>query len=1699
MEVIMKKTTKFISMILSFLMIISSFNFAFALPNAGYESLDLQKVLESRTGSDASTELFIDKNVGQRVFDFNSDNLIRNNMKETLAKRFNGKTILNAEEKRYVEDVASSLSKPVGAVDIDGSPNEYIDIIVWLQELPTALKEAYGNSYMSLTSSYEALGSKARLTIKSKFNSMSKSSSKSSASSAIKHEYFNVFAGFAMTVTVEEANEIAKIAGVYAVIPDTLMYADKAIYNPDPSYEISGMAESRKALGIGEIHAAGIDGKGVIVGVLDTGIDYNHPDLKDVYKGGWNYIEPDVDLGRGVLGELATTPMETTHEQWVASGQVEIENNSAYYTDHGTHVSGTIAARALNTQSAGNYKALGMAPNVDLYVARVLGPYGSGATSGIIAAVEDFATGNSVRGIPQADVINLSLGANKNTAYGANVFALNSAVMAGVNVSVSAGNNGDPGNTGKVEKRVTKTLGNPGTAYLPVTVAASQYGGAMLKVYDNVTASNGTENRSFGLMLEGKDSSNILTDGKIEGTPSPIYVEGKGYELYLAFADSIDNYLDKLKAISDNLEGKILVVERGISFLDYIEQAKRTKASALIIVNNEKEGEDYIAYGNNLNLKDKNLLIFSSFYSTNSKLKELASGEKTVYVELGSFGKEQEKLPAYFSSIGPVNPTEGLKPDIIAPGWDIVSTAPAFITAENNNATDYSAAYQSMSGTSMSAPHIAGILALMKQRYPDATPSEIKARLMNTSKVGFIKTTDGTDEYEASVYEVGAGFVDPYRAIIEEYEKDIYVTVTDDIPGQTTGTVIEDRILSSLSFGSTDPGVISKLLPVKVNGVTSLDVSNISVIYNNNTRYSKNSTENQVELKYSTPINGEFNVWIESTKSTTVGYYEGYLSITVDGKEYTMPWLIEIGNVIEPVSNLLSFTERPIISTSTNPDIRSAGNEAPINSNSTTLHLTWSGTFTTNVNVFLINAEADELDLNYYCGTLPMNGKSNDGTEIYSFLDSITNTSYEMVDGKPGENKTVANGIYYLVLNFDGEFFYYDDVGVVFTDGTGEYAVELELDTEILVNSKENITTANISGRIFSPALQKASDMGFIWLNYYDFWIDGAYYNVDQTYNVLGFDSKNDIYGNIISGDLYNVYANKSGPWICDEDGYFSLTMNIDQNDKNGGYPFDFNGNHSVVGVEGFYFNCNRTDLIMIGANKSAPVTPQYIVGPSINIVSADFQKIIANITTGSAITGSAITGSGITARPTVNSINAEYTIDGGKTYSKLALTSVELNDEETEIEITYEPIVFTTQKEVTIRFTYLEEEYVTDSFDSGVAQVVFVYADNDYGILEVYFDYNPYIYPEASEFNITCEGGYNPADENQTIEYLAYLEKYGAAIFGFTPYEPAHNQEQDVTFYVEFNEVTTASYNTIKIKAKHNITFNLSGGKIENVIADNGLIMVEVLNGEKVTQPADPTRTGYKFEGWYKNVALTEAYDFVNDIVTEDITIYAKWAKIEEPAPWVPDPVTPTPGTGGSTPTTPTTPQPVVPVEFNDTTNHWAKDDIGFIAGLGLVNGTSAGNFSPDSTMNRGMIVTILGRLAKIDPNQFGSSSSFNDVAGGQYYAPFIEWAAQLGLVNGTGNGGFSPEAPLTREQLAHMLMKYAELMNLNLKSNTENKVQFADEDKVSSYASESVQKARELGIIIGSDNSFAPDRTITRAEVITMLARFIKLIEQQ
>jgi hypothetical protein len=224
----------------------------------------------------------------------------------------------------------------------------------------------------------------------------------------------------------------------------------------------------------------------------------------------------------------------------------------------------------------------------------------------------------------------------------------------------------------------------------------------------------------------------------------------------------------------------------------------------------------------------------------------------------------------------------------------------------------------------------------------------------------------------------------------------------------------------------------------------------------------------------------------------------------------------------------------------------------------------------------------------------------------------------------------------------------------------------------------------------------------------------------------------------------------------------------------------------------------------------------------------------------------------------------------------------------------------------------------------------------------------------------------------------------------------------------------------------------------------------------------------------------------------------------------------------------------------FADISGHWALDGIRFAVENGLFNGVSSTEFAPDSTMTRAMFVTALSRLDGIDAEGW-PESGFADVEAGAWYAPAVGWAAAVGIAEGVGGGMFAPGAPVTRQEMAALLARYADFAGIALSSGeapaetpaevsaetpaettaevsaetpaeapaeasaetlaeTPAEVSaeapapaFADESSISEWARGAVARLAAAGLIVGvGGGEYAPQKTATRAEVATLFARF-------
>ena len=273
------------------------------------------------------------------------------------------------------------------------------------------------------------------------------------------------------------------------------------------------------------------------------------------------------------------------------------------------------------------------------------------------------------------------------------------------------------------------------------------------------------------------------------------------------------------------------------------------------------------------------------------------------------------------------------------------------------------------------------------------------------------------------------------------------------------------------------------------------------------------------------------------------------------------------------------------------------------------------------------------------------------------------------------------------------------------------------------------------------------------------------------------------------------------------------------------------------------------------------------------------------------------------------------------------------------------------------------------------------------------------------------------------------------------------------------------------------NITYVTDGGTI------GGLYPVTYTEGTVTVLPTDVTKPGYTFLGWFTAYTGGVQVRQIEATETGDKTFYARWHKTVLPPP----PVTP------GTPVTPARPAAPVGLPFADvSSSDWFYNDVRYVYEKGIMDGTGADRFSPNAPLTRAMIVTILYRMAG-SPSVSGSSD-FTDVAAGKWFAKAVAWAAANGIVNGYGSGLFGPNDPVTREQLAAILYRYAVYGGMTAVTLEENLGSFADTAQLSAYAIQAMNWAVGQGLINGSGSNLVPKAQATRAQVAAIIHRYLE-----
>ena len=496
----------------------------------------------------------------------------------------------------------------------------------------------------------------------------------------------------------------------------------EAVYYPlghnDPDLDLIDAPEAWTQAAGGAPNAGAFpDGSRVKVGVIDTGIDISHPCFS----------------GAGFPATQQRGDQRFTNNKVIVA---KVFNNKVHQSgntaeaigDHGTHVAGTVACN-LHTPAVVNGVAIPYAPS-GVAPAAQLGNYNVFPGEVANARSEDILNAMEAAYTDGMDVVNMSLGGGSNGYQDLLTHAVNNLDRAGMVLAISAGNSG-PGHY---------TVGSPGSAERALTSGASTVGHF---VGAPVTVDGATYGAASG------DFATVKSD-----LTRPLAVV-KG---------SVNGLSDACSAISQNLTGKIALVSRGTcAFTVKVRNAQTAGADAVLVQNNV--AGDPTAMGTDGTPNQPTIPAY--MVSKNSGIAMQADDGKptTISKTLQYFLTGNDDIMAGFSSQGPTDVDYRVKPDVVAPGVNVLSSIP--LSYCGATATTCWAFFQ---GTSMSSPHSAGsaavvIDAFVTRHFTSYTAEQVRSAIVNTAEQGNLTSyVDGTTKV-SDVNIVGAGQVDLDSAV----------------------------------------------------------------------------------------------------------------------------------------------------------------------------------------------------------------------------------------------------------------------------------------------------------------------------------------------------------------------------------------------------------------------------------------------------------------------------------------------------------------------------------------------------------------------------------------------------------------------------------------------------------------------------------------------------------------------------------------------------------------------------------------------------------------------------------------------------------------------------------------------------------------------------------------------------------------------
>ncbi|HEX5718726.1 MAG TPA: S8 family serine peptidase [Thermoanaerobaculia bacterium] len=505
--------------------------------------------------------------------------------------------------------------------------------------------------------------------------------------------YDDLFNGLSIAVRTSDVPRLKRLDSVAAVYPVETV----AMPEPQPGDNPNlATAISQTQADIAQ-NSLGLTGAGVLVAVMDTGIDVDHPDLGGCFGPGCR-----VEVGHDFVGDAYNNDSASPGFNPIPTP----DDNPDDCNGHGTHVSGIVGA---------NGTVKGAAPGVTFGAYRVFGCAGSTSADIMIAAMERIAKDG-------ADVLNMSIGSSFQwPQYPTAQAATRLVEKKGIVVVASAGNNGANG---------LWATGAPSLGEKVISVAS----------FDNTHLRARAFTISADNLAIGYNRATAAPASPLSGT-FPLARTGTS-----ASAADACNAPAGVPPALGSLTGKVALIRRGTcGFHEKARNAEIAGAIGVVIYNNVPGIQNITVAG----VPAITIPVVSVSQASGNLIDgRLASGAVSL-TWTGNFVSEPNltgNTISAFSSYG-LSPTLDIKPDIGAPGGLIFSTIPLELGGHGNN-----------NGTSMSSPHVAGTVALLLEARPGLTPEEVRTLLQNTSepKAWFGNPTLG---FLDNVHRQGAGMV----------------------------------------------------------------------------------------------------------------------------------------------------------------------------------------------------------------------------------------------------------------------------------------------------------------------------------------------------------------------------------------------------------------------------------------------------------------------------------------------------------------------------------------------------------------------------------------------------------------------------------------------------------------------------------------------------------------------------------------------------------------------------------------------------------------------------------------------------------------------------------------------------------------------------------------------------------------------------